>query len=108
MTYDELRIKIATLKGWTEINDPVDGEAKRPNGEYAYSGVIPNWPGDISAAWELVEEMIANRKRPKIDRVAESEWRVSVDHNYCVVYDESPARAICLAYIAWKEGSSTR
>jgi len=89
MEDDEIRIKIAGLKGLALES-------------------WEDWPGDIGAAWELVDEMIANRKRPKIDRVAESEWRVSVDHNYCVVYDESPARAICLAYIAWKEGSSTR
>ena len=67
MTDDELRIKAAELRGWTDICNIrliVGGKdlTMRPNWQgRTPDGLldpvpIPDWPNDIAAAWELVEQ----------------------------------------------------
>jgi hypothetical protein len=102
MTDEVLRVKIAALKGWNIAEKDA-----------------PNWPVDIAAAWELVEEM------KQIGGAVCVEWATefidapfkwwcgaNVPQDYKVKpftckwhsgrADTAP-RAICLAYIAWKE-----
>jgi len=54
---------------------------------------------DIAAAWEVVNHFVSRRKRPKIDRVAENEWRVQLDDfdENAVAYSSSAPLAICRA-----------
>ena len=62
MSADELRIEIAKKEGFSNFDDRFsDGEgvllAKSPN---SYNDHVPDYPHDIAAAWELVEEMARN------------------------------------------------
>ena len=110
----QIRLAIARAKGWevvsfSDVNDYyfIDGEGE---GVIAYSP-LPNWPEDISAAWELVEEIRAANFLTKIlmwdhtDRCA-IEWTPRSGHNISIhdsfVEDSPCSRAICLAWLAWK------
>lgn len=55
---------------------------------------------DIAAAWEVVTHFInTTRERPKIDRMAENEWRVQLNDfdESAVAYSSSAPLAICRA-----------
>lgn len=108
MTDDELRRKIAELKGYTKGAGRMDIAYycgfdwwHTPTG--GKTSILPNWPVDIQDAWELVEEI----KCIGIRRYDNNIWYVGVyskDGNL-ISYksDESISRAICLAYIAYRE-----
>lgn len=60
LTNDELRLAIAKAQGlnarlakscWIDEGEPLYEDASGDVHE------LPNWPADIAAAWELVEEM---------------------------------------------------
>lgn len=71
MMDDELRIKVAELTGWAEIEsrDEIHPNLIAPTGlppdnwlmernsidDKGMRWELPNWPNDISAAWELVD-----------------------------------------------------
>lgn len=122
LTNEELRKKIATERGWTNLymmafagtvipygDDPDNHYASRP---------IPNWPEDIAAAWELVEEV----RKFDINMLNRYTWELSsgspLEKWYAEITDwnrdngslhwrtesDTAPRAISLAYLAWKEG----
>ena len=104
MTNNELRHKIAEARGWTIIDEQSHIGVKDKSGLSAYE-FIPNWPVNIVDAWELVEEMATP------DNFGLSFWDKNIweciyhkdeDHSSFVEADTAP-RAICLAYIAYKE-----
>jgi len=66
-----------------------------------------DWPGSISAAWELVEEMPIT---VSVSHISETQWHCGIGgfedfqgmhYVYEAVADTAP-RAICLAYLACK------
>jgi len=75
--------------------------------------LVPRYSTDISAAWEVIQHFLGTgRKRPKIDRVSEGEWRVQIDdwEPDAVAYSSSAPLAICraamLAVIEMKQETS--
>ena len=132
MTNDEIRRKIAEIKGykWYEIGN----EATLCNTTYA--GILPkgreiverpslkskiyyhcpNWPESIADAWELVEEMkqiggavCVEWTIPFIDAPFSWWCGANVPKNENKWYsgrDQTAPLAICLAYIAWKESQN--
>lgn len=119
MSDDELRLAIADTKGIAMVCIPhteyvtremaIDAGDKSLEGqpidfgnEWIPNPYLSDWPRDIAAAWELMDEMVANGKRPGIKRVAEHEWRAVADHDECDTYSTSAPRAIAEAYLLWK------
>jgi len=116
MTNEELRRKIGALLGYA-VGDFVflgmragyrltlNGERM---GEYetydkAWSHV-PNWPEDVAAALGLITQTDVDfsMNRGAIDNTGMRwEWLAFV--NSYPSYANEPARAICLAWLAWKE-----
>lgn len=124
MTNDEIRMKIAELKGcyWWEI-DGVDylcgmdhaamlpkGAKKvdQPSDGYRHLYRVKNWPVSIADAWELVEEarLVIRPSFLNGKYVASCFLSVTlgglVKSDFEVTADTAP-RAISLAWIAWKE-----
>ena len=119
MTNDEIRIKIAKLKGW-RVYDPKDynGQLFGTSPEGVFYSALPDWPGEMSPAWSLVEEA---RKAEVGVMIHNSLTILPVPDIWsytCAFYDpiggphhktysaeaETAAMAICLAWLAWKEG----
>lgn len=123
MTADELRRAIAAAKGIelitiTQTNPSRNGfnsfvtNSKKwrfPNGYIG--GEPPDWPGDIAAAWVLVEEMGQHNWSVTIENLPERKTEV-----VCRVFQhflndtflgggETAPLAICRAYLAWKEAT---
>ena len=105
MDNDEIRIKIAELKGVEyEVIHFIEGdELCIKDDDNAYMP-IPNWSVSIADAWELVEEMATP------DNFGLSFWDKNIweciyhkdeDHSSFVEADTAP-RAICLAWLEWK------
>jgi hypothetical protein len=111
---DELRLKIALKKftkirkyedRWTGQHDTEEWGETRDN--------IPNWPRDIAAAWELVEEMrragypvalMAIPEEYERHNMHEAKvYRKDCAKSLVYEYGASPAEAICNAYISWRE-----
>jgi hypothetical protein len=127
LTPEELRLEIAQAKGWGEVRKNDSGEWRQAPGygdlaDYQpdYLGVppdsgwggghsegLPNWPADIAAAWELVEEMIENGEAPGefiMSWYEEKKWYCqSPDrHLQNYTYADTAPLAICRAYLLWK------
>lgn len=117
MTNEEIRLKIAELKGWKEASELVttltrDGKEfsytvkfwYKPNGKTDGSNP-PFWFEDASAALELVEEMRKADIFLRIDcsNLEDDDGSYSVAAKFNLVYSDTFCRAICLAWIAWKE-----
>lgn len=105
---EEIRLKIAKLKGWTVLPYPAQPKWQRPTA----SGVeclyeLPNWPESIADAWELFEEFISENKHLScgiaIEPLVSHEWVASL--GYWRSYGATAPLAICKAWIAWKEGN---
>ena len=109
MTNDEINAKIAPLQGWTEM----------PNEFYSWqkpigsSGVhcrdsAPDYTDSMQYAWELVDE-ITRQDGYSVEvrdngRSFNSVCVITEDGGIITVASSDTAsRAICLAYIAWKE-----
>ena len=121
MTNDEIRVKIAKLRGanWWEIDgqaylcNPMHA-AMLPKGAKVVDSPSPvskvyyrvsNWPVDIKAAWELVEEMATPDNFGLSfwnNNVWECIYRKEEDYTGFVEADTAPL-AICHAFIQWKE-----
>lgn len=141
MTDDELRNAIGNAKGCTfeyvrksswgveaiKYNSPKFRERWIKSGDaflWPCSGMFnnpcPDWPRDIAAAWELVEEL--RGKDCAFEMITapgdwgndDANWPKSQTRYECEIYtrdcpeefvyvqaDTAP-RAICLAYLAWK------
>ena len=107
---NEITIKIAQLRGWTDVKyqgsiigiPPMDSCLR----------CTPDWPISIADAWELVEEMRANHFSIKLMAWDHTDkWVVITHHRQGhdekipddeIESDTAPL-AICLAYIQWKE-----
>jgi hypothetical protein len=122
---DELRLKIAEQYGWVNIREDLLG-----NGLYGFlpnekPSFIPDWPRDIAAAWELVEDMCLSGdglpglifKSGAIPKEpGKTAWvfelRLLVQGVYKFNRDEilgvgaTPAEAICRAFLAWRENKN--
>lgn len=106
MTNDELRLAIAKAKGWKYLPLTI---APFWTGEgYVEAS---DWPEDIGAAWELVEEMRADKAITYVylhgcdnGRVMPGkEYYVELSSGQCAYADTAP-RAICMAWLKWQEG----
>jgi hypothetical protein len=111
---DELRLKIATEKGYTHVIGKMDAASRYPT-EYWLVGnsktsVLPDWTTDIAAAWELVEEMprmqlnwyakTAKYSRGKGGPLWTCRINMMNTMDFC---GATAAEAISRAYLAWKE-----
>lgn len=118
MTPADLRLAIARAKGWKEVGPggaclvvPPEGDPRRNWAaewdENGFPDWMENWPADITAAWELVDDARAAKMNVHIEAEAEE--------CFCLFYppelDESKEAqgigetaplAICRAWLAWK------
>jgi hypothetical protein len=114
---NELKSKIAKEKGYTHVIGKMDAASRYPM-EYWLVGnsktsVLPDWTGDISAAWELVEEMRQAGYPVAIMAIPEEYERHNMHEakvyqkngakSLVYEYGTTPAAAICEAYISWQE-----
>jgi hypothetical protein len=109
---DEIRRKIAELKGWT-IDGVIGNEAVGTSPSGMKFTPVPDWPSNIQDAWELVEEMKQGGTGVFVDwctrdMLSPFGWFCGVPKKYSKEWitgrdaDTAPL-AICLAYLAWKE-----
>lgn len=103
----QLRIKIAEFLGWTFITS--DGVGIPPKLLQFDARQIPDYPGDLNAAWQLVEHMRKEGWQYHLLECFENE-----DQHTCEFYKthigmsafeesfveaaETPSLAICLAF----------
>lgn len=131
MTDDELRLEIAKAKGWNFPHEEIytqfvtremamdacdmsmEGMPIPDSVWVQGDGDPPNWPADISAAWELVEEVITADYRAGIWQLKEG-YNCSIlkpiyldgdEFVRCVTESQADTapRAICEAWLAWKK-----
>jgi hypothetical protein len=114
---NELRKRIAELKGYQPLNKTALDDTLTPVNLWRYEGEricdedIPAWDEDIAAAFELVEEMRAAGFEIIIINYNLAEgWTVSAQKHTrfddIIEYSASDAElpgAICKVWIAWKE-----
>ena len=143
MSNDELRLAIAKAKytlveirlcskdpecgDWSEIqsldlmgNDanpcyqlqPCYGEN---NGENMWWEVCPNWPTNITAAWELFEELRQNMFRVQLSIwnnkpiwLAQAFYRQEHDEHkhFLNGRGDTASQAICMLWLSWKGGNN--
>lgn len=120
ITNEELRLKIAALKGWTDVCSEQYGTiGEQPlywlRGNRHGSKVrmtVPNWPEEIAHAWALVEEWRASGSR----RWAILDTPPPDGSTYCcILRDDEPGhlaiteradtapRAVAIAYLTSTE-----
>ena len=107
MTNDEINAKIARLQGWSHFPPPAMPAWQRPT-DHGMEEMfdLTDWAGGpICKAWELVDEMVAGNCVVMVED-GPIGFVCSVGPHYFsrhIVTDATAPRAICLAYIAWKE-----
>lgn len=105
MTDEELRLEIAKAQGWDKIRRYRD----RWTGEHDTEewGVtrdrIPEYPLEISGAWELVEEM-GELENVTVE-LCNHQWECRTDDYARTIYGhgKTAPRAICEAWLMWKD-----
>jgi hypothetical protein len=106
----EIRRKIAELKGWKRQGSMADGTQIGISPDGISLSIVPDWPVDIADAWGgLFEEL----PEPKELEKNNTGWFVGCGYGivpgevfqFAEVADTAP-RAICLAYIQWKESQN--
>lgn len=118
LTNEELRTEIAKAKGY----EPLHGGLMRTDwigtvtDGHWHVVVTPKWSTDITAAWGLVEEMIKDKlsevylctlegySSARMMRDTNGKKINSVEMVASGIADNMP-RAICLAWLKWKEGT---
>jgi hypothetical protein len=126
MTDEQLRLAIAKVKGYSLYQIGANGYVARSSGlspkeEHRVDEFVnpqhirffftPDWPVDISAAWELWEEIpvIAMLKNHDISEIQVYDEGEAVRENTAVVRyrisGKFSPRAICIAYLAWKDAT---
>ena len=126
MTDEELRIKAAELMGWDECSPKdtyVNAPIGRPPDEWLEGKniintpglipvggkrvVIPDYPNDIAAAWELAEKMRGDDKSVWVDVFANANgWEVEIDDDSTSsIEGDTAACAITRAFILAKEAT---
>ena len=126
MTHDEiaqldaagLRLEVARVKGFIDNREFCENEFLGPDNEWYYleseyeaDRIVPNWPADIAAAWELVEEMRAAGQlviiklwpEPAEFFSIEILWKRDKD-GYVQTKGDTAPLAICRAWLMWKQG----
>ena len=105
MTNEDIRMKIAEIKGWTFVDAKKFIGARDKSGLCAFEE-CPNWPVNIADAMGLIIEMQSEPyiQAIQITRVPAigKRWVMWVGANITETGDTLPM-AICLAYIQWKE-----
>ena len=111
MTNDEINAKIARLRGWEHLPPPAMPAWQRPT-DHGVEELwnLPDYAGLVCKAWELVDEMVAGNCVVTIEGAIITDGSIGficgAGPDYFsrqTVNDETAPRAICLAYIAWKE-----
>ena len=109
MTNDEINAKIARLQGWTETPGEYCSWWQKHIGFVVYCrDSAPDYTDSMQYAWELVDE-ITRQDGFSVEvrdngRSFNSVCTVTEDGGIITVTSSDTApRAICLAYIAWKE-----
>jgi hypothetical protein len=126
MTDEQLRLAIAKVKGYSLYQIGANGYVARSSGmlpkeAYQVDAFVtpqhirffytPDWPVDISAAWELWEEfpVVAQLKNHGISEIQVYDEGEAVRDNIAVVRyrisGKFSPRTICLAYLAWKDAT---
>ena len=120
LTDNEIRLKIAELKGWRVYDVNLDYRVEKYMGtspEGVFYAVLPDWPTDIAAAWEMVEEikaagiwfMMGNPDFNPDAAMVHGWWAklyLPDDDTGGIEIEQvadTAARAICLAWLTWKE-----
>lgn len=108
MTNDEINAKIARLQGWTETPGEYCSWQKHIGFVVYCRDSAPDYTDSMQYAWELVDE-ITRQDGFSVEvrdngRSFNSVCTVTEDGGIITVASSDTApRAICLAYIAWKE-----
>jgi hypothetical protein len=124
MTDEQLRLAIAKVKGYSLYQIGANGYVARSSGmlpkethrvdEFVNPQHIqiftPDWPVDISAAWELWEEIpvVALLKNHDISEIQVYDEGEAVRDIAVVRYRISgkfSPRTICITYLAWKDAT---
>ena len=125
ITNEQLRLQIAPALGWkfSRLNEcSSNAFAWRPRGDETDDafpmldgneinwGDCPNCPEDIAAAMGLAA-LMAKTNPVGIRLYRNMAWVSVSDHRYVLTTIASgsadkPARAICLAFLAWKQAQS--
>ena len=103
LSADELRVKIAELKGWTDIQSFILVGIK---GDVHRCGPIPNWTTSDADACQLLDEMIAKRIMITIHLFLDKQVTVICGYDGVQVFyvtAETRPLAICRAYLAARE-----
>jgi hypothetical protein len=112
MTPTELNKAVATALGWTDLKEEPQTwrmgtqlQGVPPGlGPKSYR-VVPDYSGDIAAAWGLVESMRVSEDFVRIDNHGAKEWwEVTLSHTPGPIRESSKSapEAICRAFLAAK------
>lgn len=112
MDNTQIRLKIAELNGWQTRqleNGCMQCAKKGHDGKNDWRTVyeVPYWPTDSAAALELFKEMgrgwlIVHANSEELGKELGGDYGCVKDHEEGG-HDDILERAICLAYIPWKE-----
>ncbi len=116
MTDEELREAIRRAQGWHELPPPASPKWQRPTEhgvEHLYC--VPNYPHDIAAAFELVEDFQNEWQFTRVMTTSEDDKRVFRFYDVGVFdtqgdyishsFGHTPAQAISRAWLIWHEGA---
>ena len=108
MSNDELREEIADRLGWVNLDwDDNTLFGDNPSGMHNPENT-PNYPQDCNAALELLKDM------PEYVLQWSAicwQWRVrpiAGVMNYALAAHETPARAICIAWLLWQDAQEAK
>ena len=108
MTDDELRVAVANAAGWTCVTRLEGGligfESNTPDAKLRDVASVPDYPRDLNAAWGLFE-VIRDLNCDAALESCGSAYRVYAMGIVEGPMAETPARAICLAYLELAEGA---
>jgi hypothetical protein len=115
---DELRLRVAKAKGYILMYGRMDRASSKPQNHFIgpdgrLTLETPDWPREISAAWELAEEMRLAKCWVLVDTDSyDGNWSCSVQYiakvqgqDECVEHyadGETVPEAICRAWLDWK------
>jgi hypothetical protein len=101
---DELRVMIAEKRGWTKVRMTKILGLRGHVPQHDWDDALPDWPRDIAAAWELVEEMRAARVVFNFTYIGyASRWYCELAGGRYAKGGDTAPEAISRAYLQWKE-----
>lgn len=118
MTAEELNRAIAEAKGWTHVRLTKLNGWRGRNPKDSYDDGLPNWSGDLAAAWELVEEILSTNREMTLSSETRNDnkrWSIvifefrndGIGTGYTISnFADAPiiSLAISRAWLMWKEG----